>query len=378
MQGGRGRATVSARFPEFPWDTIAEARRRAAAHPEGIVDLSIGTPVDDAPAVAQDALAAAANAPGYPTTLGPESMRQAAADWLRRRFGVTGMGPEHVLATIGSKELIGNLPMQLGLGIDDLVVLPELAYPTYEVGARYAGCQVVASDSTFGLGPVHPALMYINSPANPHGAVLGADHLRKVVSWARERGTLLVSDECYLEYVWDAPGGDDAEPLTVLHPDINGGSLDGILAVHSLSKRSNLAGYRAAFVAGDAQVIGELVAVRKHLGFMLPSPIQEAFGAAFADDAHVDAQRERYARRRAILLPALQAAGFRIDASAGGLYLWATRDEYCRDTVAWLAERGILVAPGEFYGTAGSRHVRVGLTATDERIAVAAQRLSSG
>ncbi|HSI26703.1 MAG TPA: succinyldiaminopimelate transaminase [Aeromicrobium sp.] len=379
MQGGRARGTVSARFPEFPWDTIGAARQRAAAHPDGIVDLSIGTPVDDAPAVAQEALAAAANAHGYPTTLGPESMRQAPADWLRRRFDVTGVGPEHVLATIGSKELIGNLPMQLGLGADDLVVVPELAYPTYEVGARYAGCQIVASDSTFGLGPVHPTLMYINSPANPHGAVLGADHLRKVVSWARERGTLLVSDECYLEYIWEPPGGHDgAEPLTVLHPEINGGSLEGILAVHSLSKRSNLAGYRAAFVAGDPAVVAELLAVRKHLGFMVPAPIQSAFAATFADDAHVDAQRERYARRRALLLPALEAAGFRIDASAGGLYLWATRDEPCRETVDWLAERGILVAPGEFYGAAGSRHVRVGLTATDERVAAAVRRLSSG
>lgn len=365
---------VSARFPVFPWDTIAEARERAAAHPDSIVDLSIGTPVDDSPEVAQQALAAAANAHGYPTTLGPVSMRQAAVDWLRRRFEVTGVGPEHVLATVGSKELIANLPTQLGLGRDDLVVIPELAYPTYEVGARYAGCEIVASDSTFGLGPAHPSLLYINSPANPHGQVLGADHLRKMVSWARERGALLVSDECYLEFVWDAP---DDGPLTVLHPAINGGSLDGILAVHSLSKRSNVAGYRAAFVVGDDKVVAELVAVRKHLGFMVPAPIQSALEATLADDAHVDAQYERYAARRELLLPALEKAGFRIDASAGGLYLWATREEPCRRTVDWLADRGILVAPGDFYGPGGAAHVRVGLTATDERIAAAVARLSS-
>lgn len=361
--------SVSGRFPDFPWDTLADAKQRAAEHPDGIVDLSIGTPVDDAPAVAQQGLVSAANAPGYPTVLGPEPMRQAAVDWLERRFCVTGLGPANVLATIGSKELIGNLPMQLGLGRDHLVVVPELAYPTYEVGARYAGCQVIAADSTFALGPQYPALVYVNSPANPHGRILGADHLRKLVDWTRERGSLLVSDECYLEFAWDA------EPATVLHPDINGGSLDGILAVHSLSKRSNLAGYRAAFVAGDAAVIAELVAVRKHLGFMVPAPVQAALAATLADDAHVAAQRERYAERRAALRKALERAGFRIDASEGSLYLWATRDEPCRDTVAWLAERGILVSPGEFYGPAGARHVRVAFTATDDRISDAVARL---
>ena len=296
-------------------------------------------------------------------------MRQASVDWMARRFGVTGLGSDQVLATIGSKELIGNLPAQLGLGPDDLVVVPELAYPTYEVGARYAGCRTIAADSTVALGPENPSLVFINSPANPHGKILGADHLRKLVAWTRERGALLVSDECYLEFGWDA------EPATVLHPDINGGSLDGILAVHSTSKRSNLAGYRAAFVAGDAAVVAELLAVRKHLGFMVPSPIQAALAAVLADDAHVDAQRERYRERRFALRKALDRAGFRIDDSEGSLYLWATRDEPCRDTVDWLAERGILVAPGEFYGPKGARHIRVAFTASDERIAAAVSRL---
>ncbi len=362
--------TVSGRLPDFPWDTIAEAKVRAAAHPDGIVDLSIGTPVDDAPGVAQQALVSAANAPGYPTVLGPAPMRQAAVDWLGRRFGVTGLGVEHVLATIGSKELIGNLPAQLGLGSGDLVVVPELAYPTYEVGARYADCRTIAADSTVALGPERPALVYINSPANPHGKILGADHLRKLVEWTRERGALLVSDECYLEFGWDV------EPATVLHPDINGGTLDGLLAVHSTSKRSNLAGYRAAFVAGDAAVVAELLAVRKHLGFMVPTPIQAALAGVLADDTHVDEQRARYRERRAALRKALERAGFLIDDSEGSLYLWASRDEPCRDTVAWLAERGILVAPGDFYGPKGSRHVRVAFTASDERIAAAVSRLT--
>jgi len=361
---------VSGRLPDFPWDTLVDAKARAAAHPDGIVDLSIGTPVDDAPAVAQQALLSAANAPGYPTVLGPEPMRQAAVDWLDRRFGVTGLGPEHILATIGSKELIGNLPAQLGLGPNDLVVVPELAYPTYEVGARYAGCRTIAADSTVALGPERPALVYVNSPANPHGKILGPDHLRKLVEWTRERGALLVSDECYLEFGWED------EPSTVLDPDINGGSLEGILAVHSTSKRSNLAGYRAAFVAGDASVVAELLAVRKHLGFLVPTPIQAALAAVLADDTHVDEQKARYRERRSALRKALERAGFRIDDSEGALYLWVTRDEPCRDTVAWLAERGILAAPGKFYGPKGARHVRVAFTATDERIATAVARLT--
>lgn len=362
-------ASVSARFPEFPWDTLAVAKARAMEHPGGIVDLSIGTPVDPTPTVAREALIGAADSPGYPTVYGPESLRQAAVDWLERRFEITGLSPSQVLPTVGSKELIGNLPMQLGLGPDDLVVFPELAYPTYEVGARYAGCQVLAADSTIAIGPRKPALIYINSPANPHGKILGKDHLRKVVDFARERGALLVSDECYLEFAWEDT------PYSVLHPDICGGSFDGLLAVHSLSKRSNLAGYRDAFVTGDQTVVSELLAVRKHLGFMLPTPVQAAMAAALADDAHVDQQRETYAARRTALRAALESAGFTVDHSEGALYLWATRGEPCRDTIDWLAERGILAAPGEFYGVAGAQHVRVAFTATDERVAAAVDRL---
>jgi aspartate/methionine/tyrosine aminotransferase len=191
------------------------------------------------------------------------------------------------------------------------------------------------------------------------------------VQFARDRGALLVSDECYLEFAWDGA------PYSVLHPDICGGSVDGLLAVHSLSKRSNLAGYRDAFVTGDASVVSELLAVRKHLGFMLPTPVQAAMTAALADDAHVAEQRERYAARRDDLRAALETAGFTIEHSQGALYLWATRDEPCRDTIDWLAERGILAAPGDFYGSAGLRHVRIAFTATDERVAAAVERLTA-
>ncbi|MGN6252069.1 MAG: succinyldiaminopimelate transaminase [Marmoricola sp.] len=364
--------TVSGRLPDFPWDKLAAYAERARAHPDGIVDLSVGTPVDPTPEVVQQALCAAADSPGYPTTIGLPESRQAVLDWLARRFGIGGLGLDAVLPVIGSKELIASLALHLGIGPGDLVVQPSLAYPTYEVGAVLAGARIVASDSTLALGPERPALVWINSPSNPTGKVLPADHLRKVVAWCRERGALLVSDECYLECVWEGT------TASVLDPAINGGSLEGILAVHSLSKRSNLAGYRCAFVVGDPAVVGELLAVRKNLGLQMPGPQQRAMIAALGDDAHVDAQHSRYAARRTTLHDALRRAGFRIDDSEGSLYLWTTREDGDRDCwsmVGWFAERGILVAPGSFYGPAGSTHVRVAFTATDERIAAAADRL---
>ncbi len=365
VRGGR-----SAALPTFPWDTLAEATALAKAHPDGIVDLSVGTPVDPVAPVIRAALAAASSAPGDPTTPGTATLRASAVAALQRRYGITGLAESAVLPVIGTKELIAWLPSLLGLGDQDVVVVPELAYPTYEVGARLAGARWVRSDTPQRLDGPPPALVYLNSPSNPTGAIATADELRTVVGWAREHDVLVVSDECYLGLGWE-----DTAPRSVLHPAVCDGDHRGLLAVHSLSKTSSLAGYRAGFVAGDAAVVAELLAVRKHAGMMVPTPIQAAMVAALDDDAHEQQQRERYARRRAILLPAMQAAGFTIELSQGGLYLWATRGEACRSTVDWLAQRGILVAPGEFYGPAGAQYVRVALTATDERIAGAASRL---
>jgi succinyldiaminopimelate transaminase len=359
-------------LPVFPWDTLADVTALARSHPDGIVDLSVGTPVDPVAPLIREALAAASAAPGYPTTAGTPALRASAVAALNRRYGVTGLPDDAVLPVIGTKELIAWLPTLLGLGNDDVVVVPELAYPTYEVGAQLAGSAVLRADSLTQLGPQAPALLYLNSPSNPTGKVLGVEHLRKVVGWARERGALIASDECYLGLGWDA------EPVSVLHPSVCDGDHTGLLAVHSLSKTSSLAGYRAGFVAGDPAVVAELLAVRKHAGMMVPTPVQAAMVAALDDDAHEREQRERYARRREALLPALQSAGLTVDDSEAGLYIWATRREPCRDTVAWLAQRGILVAPGEFYGPRGSQHVRVALTATDERISAAVQRLTGG
>ncbi len=365
---------VSQRLPDFPWDQLTAYAETARAHPDGIVDLSVGTPVDPTPDVVRRALESASDSPGYPQTVGQLETRQAAVDWLSRRHGVSGLDVDGVLPVIGTKELIATLPTALGLGAADLVVIPELAYPTYAVGAALAGARTVATDALTSLGPERPALLWLNSPSNPTGRVLPVAHLRKAVDWCRERGTLLVSDECYLECAWDARP--EAQPVSVLHPDVCGGSHEGLLAVHSLSKRSNLAGYRCGFAAGDPAVVAELLAVRKNLGLIQPGPQQVAMAAALADDTHVAEQHARYAARRTTLRGALEAAGFRIDHSEGSLYLWATRDQDCWDTVAGLAGQGILVAPGSFYGRAGARHVRVAFTATDERVAAAANRLA--
>jgi succinyldiaminopimelate transaminase len=356
-------------LPDFPWDLLAPYKDQAQQHPDGIVDLSIGTPVDPTPQLVRRALADAADAPGYPATYGTSALREAAAGWLGRRLGVPA-DPAAILPVIGTKELVAWLPTLLGAGPSDTVAIPGLAYPTYDVGARLAGATAVPVDGLLSLGPETPKIMWINSPANPSGQVLPADHLRKVVTWARERGVILVSDECYAELGWDA------EPVSVLRPDVCGGDHTGLLALHSLSKRSNLAGYRAGFVAGDLALVKQLLEVRKHAGMIMPAPVQAAMTVALDDDEHVEEQRARYARRRASLRNAFEAYGLRVDHSEGGLYLWLTRDEPCWDTVKTLAEQGILVAPGEFYGANGTRHVRAAFTATDERVAAAVARLT--
>jgi len=355
-------------LPDFPWDRLAPYKTTAQAHPDGIVDLSVGTPVDPVPAVVREALAAASDSPGYPLTYGTAALREAAAGWLRRRLGVR-VDPAAVLPTIGSKELVAWLPTLLGVRPGDRVVFPELAYPTYDVGARLAGATPVATDGLLALGPERVPLVWVNSPSNPTGRVLPPEHLRKVVEWARERGAVVASDECYIELGWEE------QPISILHPDVCGGSHENLLAVHSLSKRSNLAGYRAAFVAGDPKLIKQLLEVRKHAGMIMPGPVQAAMIAALGDDAHVEEQRARYAARRAALRPALERAGWRIDHSEAGLYLWATNGSDCWEQVRVLAENGILVAPGEFYGVAGRGHIRIAVTATDERIDAAVTRL---
>lgn len=380
-------------LPDFPWDSLAPAKERArafsstdAARGEGIVDLSVGTPVDPTPEAVQAALRSSADAPGYPQTWGTPDLREGVAAWFARRRGAPDVDPDSVLPTLGSKELVAWLPTLLGIGSGEIVAFPTVAYPTYDVGARIAGATPFAADATTAFGPTTrasaPRLLWLNSPSNPTGKVLGIEHLAKVVAWARERGVVVASDECYAEMDWrtEEERGESFADLpttpSILDPRVNGGSHEGLLAVYSTSKQSNLAGYRAAFVAGDTALVARLLEVRKHAGMIVPWPVQRALLAAVSDDEHVRGQRARYRARRETLRPALEAFGLRVDESEAGLYLWATAGESCRSTVDRLAERGILVAPGDFYGAAGREHVRVALTATDERIAAAAARLT--
>ena len=366
----------TASLPDSPWDTRAGAMARAGEHPGGMVDLSVGTPVDPVPEIGRRALAAATEWPGYPTVLGTPALQDAMAAYLTERLGVvdpgvtpTGDRPVVAVPAIGTKEIVADLPHQLGLGPDDTLVIPEVAYPTYAVGGELARCRIVLCDDP---GQAPPAAMaWINSPSNPTGAVASPELLRGWVEWARANDAILAADECYLEFGWDA------DPQSILHPDICGDSHANLLIAHSLSKRSNLAGYRAGFVAGDPVLLAELLEVRKHSGFMMPGPMQEVMVELLGDHRHVEEQRERYRTRRELLRPALERVGFTIHHSEAGLYLWATRGEPCRDSVAVLAEQGILVAPGDFYGQVSGEFVRIAMTATDERVQAAAERLNA-
>ena len=364
-------------LPDFPWDALAPAAARAAEHPGGMVDLSVGTPVDPTPDVVQRALAGASDAAGYPTTAGTPALREAIVAHLARRRGVVGLGVDAVMPTIGSKELVAWLPTLLGLGPGDVVVLPSPAYPTYDIGARLAGAQPLPlpAGELPGPGAGRVALVWVNSPSNPTGGVLGVEVLRELVAWARSVGAVVASDECYAELPWEVE-----EVPSILDPRVCGGSHEGLLAVQSLSKQSSMAGYRAGLLAGDRALVAGIIGVRKHAGMIVPAPVQAAMVAALGDDAHVAATRERYRARREVLLPAVRAAGFEVPttgsgANAAGLYLWATRGQDCWTTVADLADLGVLVGPGSSYGSAGDAWVRFALTATDERVAEAARRL---
>ena len=349
------------KLPDFPWDALAPYGVIARAHPDGAIDLSVGTPVDATPTLIQRALHDGANAPGYPLTAGTIELRTAIENWARRELGASGeIG---VLPLIGSKEFVAWLPTFIEA---KSVIYPKIAYPTYLVGALLAKAEPIAADIDSTTWP-KADMAWVNSPSNPTGRVHSESELRAAIDWAHNHQSLVVSDECYIEF------GDSASPTSILK--YTNGDNRNILAVHSLSKRSSMAGYRAAFAIGDPVLIAQILEVRKHAGMIVPLPVQGAMIAALSDSEHVAEQRNRYNSRRSVLRPALEAAGFAIEDSVAGLYLWATRHESAWESVAWLAELGILATPGTFYGEAGAEHIRVAMTATDEQIAKAAQRL---
>lgn len=360
------------RLPEYPWEQLKPYAAKAALHERGAVDLSVGSPVDPTPEIIQEALNASANAPGYPSTGGTAELKAAVVEWFARRRGVAGLKPEQVMPTIGSKELISWLPLLLGLGPGDVVVQPKVAYTAYVVGAALCGAEIVSEDDP-ALWPANTKLAWINSPGNPDGRVLDVQQMKAAVDRARELGALLASDECYAELGWDE-WSDQLIP-SVLDPRVCGDSHEGVLAVYSLSKQSNLAGYRAAFAVGEASLIKGLVNLRMHSGLNTPWPVQRAMTVALGDYEHVAVAKELYRERRQVLLAAVRDYGFELSDSQAGLYLWATLHEDCFKTVDRMAELGIVVVPGTFYGEHSTQHVRFSLTATDDKIAEAARRL---
>lgn len=364
-------ATAERLFPEFPWNRLAPLWDTAGKHPEGTIDLSVGAPVDPTPEVIRAALVGAVDAPGYPVTEGSVELRSAIVGYLERRAGVRCLNAQMVLPTIGSKEVISQLPAFLDLGEDDVIAIPDLGYPTYEIGALASRSQIVRYLDPCEVDTTGVAVMWLNSPSNPEGRILTGADLRRVLVRARSTGTLVVSDECYLEFGWTS------EPVSILHPDVCDDGTAGILICSSLSKRSNLAGYRAGFLAGDQTLLAGLLEYRKHMGQMVPAPVQAAMVAALNDDDHVAVQRERYLNRRIALRPALEAAGFVIDHSEGGLYFWVRRTgETCWEIAEWFAQRGVIAVPGEIYGESGRDHVRLTITVNDRDIAGAVVRLS--
>ena len=349
------------KLPDFPWDALAPYGAIARTHREGAIDLSVGTPVDPTPDFIQSAFRDASNSPGYPVTIGTPELRDAITAWAKKTLGATG--DFGVLPLIGSKEFVAWLPTFIEA---QSVLYPDVAYPTYLVGALLAEADATAVNLDSTQWPAAD-MAWINSPSNPTGRVHSEAEFRSAIAWSRTNKSVLVSDECYLEF------GDSVHPTSILR--YTDGDNSNILGVYSLSKRSSMAGYRGAYLVGDPVLIAKILEVRKHAGMMVPLPVQKAMVAALSDQMHVAEQRARYNARRATLAPALISAGFTIDNSEAGLYIWASRNENCWDSVSWLADLGIIATPGVFYGELGSRHIRIAMTATDAQINDAARRI---
>ena len=370
--------------PPYPYARLDALKRQAAEAPGGIVDLSIGTPCDPVPDIVTQALAdAGPRWAGYPVSVGLLPLREAACGWMERRLGVS-LPPAHVIACVGTKELVASLPHLLRLRDPsrDTVLYPAISYPTYEMGAILAGCRAVPVPLD---GDWHPdlsrvteedagraLLLWLNEPGNPTGSAATTNQLVAAVEWARARGITVASDECYVEFVYDADDRPSAARATAL-----AGGADGVLAVHSLSKRSNMAGYRSGFLAGDGELVAYLGQVRSHAGLMVPGPVQAAGAVAWADDAHVDVQREVYAERRALGRARLADAGLVDAGGPGTFYLWARSadpDEDGWGIAARLAATGTLVAAGELYGSGGGPYVRIALVQPRDRLELAFER----
>lgn len=336
---------------------MAPYGEKAKKYPGGFIDLSQGTPVDPTPTFIQEALTKASNSPSYPLTAGSSQLKDSIRAWATLNLGATG--EFDVLPVIGSKEFVALLPTFLQ---SKTVLYPKIAYPTYLVGALMASAKAIPVEIDAKSWPTAD-LAWINSPSNPTGQVQSDSEILATINWARNNGSVIASDECYLSF--------SKEAKSIL--SLTGGNNEGVLAVHSLSKRSNLAGYRAAFVIGDSKLIDQIRQIRKHAGLIVPLPVQQAMIAALSDNNHAIEQAERYEKRRIKLITALSKAGFTIEHSQAGLYIWCSKNEDCYKTVDWFANLGVLVTPGSFYGS--EKFIRIALTATDESIDLVVERI---
>jgi succinyldiaminopimelate transaminase len=367
---------VSFQPPPYPYDRLDDLRAAAEQLPGGAVDLSIGTPTDPPHPAVLRALAESNAERGYPASIGTPAFRQAGAEWIGRRFGVE-IAPSEVAACVGTKEFVATLPQWLWLREPDrdTILYPAVSYPTYEMGAILAGCRAVPVPMDdrwrIDLDAIDPAdaeralCLWVNTPGNPAG---GLDDLDAVAAWGRAHGVPVFSDECYVEFTWDGPA------RSILQSGV-----EGVVAVHSLSKRSNLAGARAGFYAGDPDLVRYLGEVRKHVGMMVPGPIQAAAVAALGDDAHVRQQRDRYRARLERFAKILSSIGIDVALPGGAFYLWveAPGGDAWGFTRRLAVEGGCIVSPGEFYGEQGSRHVRIAMVQPDDRIELVARRLGA-
>jgi aspartate/methionine/tyrosine aminotransferase len=411
---------------EFPWDSLEPYHQKAADFAAQnnleVINVSIGTPVDPVPSKIQLALAAGADTPGYPQTVGNQLLRAAIVKWLKDVRGVSNITEDQICPTVGSKEAVALLPQMLGLKPGDIMVRPKYAYPTYDIGAAACGCEILATDDVQDwLDNPRVKLVWINYPNNPTGACVSVEYLREVIAAARKIGAVVASDECYALMDWrkvfsgyNAPLATDSsgavqfvqhpereslsqsshsisEPqsghanndvlsahVSILTDEVCGGDFSNIIMLYSLSKQLNLAGYRAAFIAGDKKLIADMQLIRKQCGLIMPEPIQRAMVVALEDKEDTALQVERYRVRHQKLRRAFDAAGYQIDHSEGSLYLWVkTKHDDCWGEIDYLANLGIIAAPGVYYDESATDHIRVSVTATDEQIDELCRRLGN-
>lgn len=384
----------------YDWSRIAQYKTLAEAAPGGMINLSVGSPVDPVPASVQQALAGAAdasNAHGYPATVGSADLREAIQTWFRTMRGVDlGAVNAGVVPTVGSKEAVALMASLLHFGTGDVVVQPKVSYPTYEIGTQLAGATVLKVDDVADVeswvNVPGVKAVWVNSPNNPSGGVLGAEWLAEIIAAARRIGAVVLSDECYALMDWRSArcetrgnhgieleqAGVQAMPSTpcALSPSVCEGTADNVLVLYSLSKQSNMAGYRTAFIAGDYRLAHAMSDYRKQIGQIIPGPVQAAMAAGLRDTQAARTQWKRYYDRLARLVEALRAYGYRASMPDGALYVWVkTLNGDCWADMAELAKLGIVPSPGEFYGAV--EYLRFSATASDEAIDAACARLAS-